>query len=69
MDVKELSLVRDLIIPPNFEVLEFEKYNGTKCPKMHLVSYYHKMVGHAHNGELLIHVFQDSLIRATSIWY
>ena len=36
LDIVELNLVSDLIIPPKFKVLDFSKYNGTSCPLMHL---------------------------------
>ena len=56
VDPKELSLIPDLVIPPKFKVPIFKKYNGTKCLENHLVTYCHKMAGHAHNEDLLIHV-------------
>ena len=69
VDVNKLILVPDLIIPPRFKVPEFEKYDGTKCPKIHLAAYYHKMAGYTHDERLLIHVFQDSLTGAAAKWY
>ena len=36
VDVNRMSLVPDLVLPPKFKMLEFEKYNGTKCPSAHL---------------------------------
>ena len=62
VDPRELCLVPDVVIPPKFKMPKFEKYDGTKCPKNHLATYCNKMVGHAHNEDLLIHVFYDSLI-------
>ena len=69
VDPRELSLVPDLVIPTKFKIPAFEKYDGTKCPENHLATYCHKMTGHAHNEDLLIHVFYDSLARATAQWY
>ena len=69
VDVNELILVSDLIIPLRFNVPEFEKYDGTKCPKIHLAAYYRKMAGYTHDEKLFIHVFQDSLTEATIKWY
>ena len=69
MNLDELILVLDLIIPPKFKMPLFEKYEGITCPKVHLVAYCCKMVGHTNNEKLLIHVFQDSLIEATLKWY
>ena len=69
VDPKELSLVPDLVIPPKFKVLTFEKYDGTKCPENHLVTYCRKTTRHTHNECLLIHVFYDSLTGAATRWY
>ena len=65
VDVNELILVPDLIIPPKFKLPKFEKYDGTECPKIHLAAYYRKMAGYTHDETLLIHVFQDSLARTS----
>ena len=59
VDLRELCLVPDLVIPSSFKMPKFEKYDRTKCPKNHLATYCNKMVGHAHNEDLLIHVFYD----------
>ena len=32
VDLRELCLVPDLVVPPQFKILKFEKYDGTKCP-------------------------------------
>ena len=32
VDPRELCLVLDFVIPPNFKIPTFEKYDGTKCP-------------------------------------
>ena len=69
VDPRELCLVPDVVIPPKFKMPKFEKYDGTKCPENHLATYYNKMVGHAHNEDLLIHVFYDSLTGAAAQWY
>ena len=54
VDLRELSLVPNVIIPSKFKMPMFEKYDGTKCPENHLATYCNKMVGHAHNEDLLI---------------
>ena len=69
VDPRELSLVLDLVILPKFKMSKFEKCDGTKCLENHLVMYCNKMVGHAHNEDLLIHVFYDSLTGAIARWY
>ena len=69
VDPRELSLVPDVVIPSKFKMLKFEKYDGTKCPENHLATYCNKMARHAHNEDLLIHVFYDSLAGAAAQWY
>ena len=69
VDPRELSLVPDLVILPKFKMPKFEKYDKTKCPENHLATYCNKMAGHAHNEDLLIHVFYDSLIGVVAQWY
>ena len=45
VDPRELCLVPDMVIPPQFKMSKFEKYDGTKCPENHLATYYNKMGG------------------------
>ena len=69
VDPRELSLVPNLVIPPKFKMPKFKKYDGTKCLENHLATYCNKMVGYAHNANLLIHVFYDSLTGTAARWY
>ena len=69
VDPKDLCLVPDLVMPPKFKMPTFEKYDGTKCFENHLATYCHKMAGHVHNEDLLIHVLYNSLIGAAAQWY
>ncbi|XP_012435079.1 uncharacterized protein LOC105761728 [Gossypium raimondii] len=62
MDVKDLSLVPDLVLSPKFKMPEFEKYNGTSCPEAHITMFCRIMTGYINSDQLLIHCFQDSLI-------
>jgi len=39
VDMAELCLVPDVIIPLKFKVPDFDKYKGTSCPKNHLKMY------------------------------
>ena len=43
LDAIELSLVPGLVIPHKFKTPTFDKYDGTKCPTMHLTIYCRKM--------------------------
>ncbi|XP_016675401.1 uncharacterized protein [Gossypium hirsutum] len=46
LSAKKLSLVPDLVLPPKFKVPDFEKYDGTRCPKVHLIIFCWKMTGY-----------------------
>ena len=69
LGAKELSLVPNLILPPKFKVPDFEKYDGTRCPKAHLIMFCRKMTGYVNEDKLLIHCFQDSLTGSALRWY
>ena len=64
VDVAELCLVLDVVIPPKFKVSDFDKYKGTTCPKNHLKMYSRKMGAYSKNEKLLMHLFQESLTGA-----
>ena len=55
VDPRDLCLVPDLVILPNFKMPKFEKYDGIKYPENHLATYCNKMAGHARNEDLLNH--------------
>ena len=69
VDPRELCLVLSLVIPPECKMPKFDKYDGTKCPENHLVTYCNKMAGHARNEDLLIYAFYESLTGAAAQWY
>ena len=62
VDAAELCLVHDLVIPYKFKTPLFNKYDGTKCPTMHLMMYCRKISAHTDNDKLMIYCFQKSLI-------
>jgi len=68
-DMIDLCLVSDVVIPPKFKVLDFDRYKGTTCPKNHLKMYCRKMGAYSRDEKLLMHFFQDSLAGAMVIWY
>ncbi|XP_016681306.1 uncharacterized protein [Gossypium hirsutum] len=69
LSAKELSLVPDLVLPPKFKAPDFEKYDGTRCPKAHLIMFCRKMTGYVNDDKLLVHCFQDSLVGSALRWY
>ncbi|MBA0874819.1 hypothetical protein Goshw_022578 [Gossypium schwendimanii] len=58
-NAKELSLVPDLVLPLKFKAPDFEKYDGIRCPKVHIIMFSLKMIGYVNEDKLLIHCFQD----------
>ncbi|KAK8651960.1 hypothetical protein V6N13_141533 [Hibiscus sabdariffa] len=68
-EANELSLVPDLVLPPKFKVPEFEKYDGTSCPRAHLTMFCRRMTGYGKDDKLLVHCFQDSLSGSATRWY
>ncbi|CAL1370875.1 unnamed protein product [Linum trigynum] len=68
-DATQLCLVPDVIIPHKFKMPEFEKYDGTTCPRNHLITYCNKMATHVRDDKLMIHCFQNSLSGLAARWY
>ena len=62
LDATELSLVPGLVIPHKFKTPIFDKYDGTKCPNVHLTMYCRKMSTYTDNDKLMIFCFQNNLI-------
>ncbi|MCI29262.1 gag-protease polyprotein, partial [Trifolium medium] len=69
IDALDMCLVPDVVVPPKFKTLDFEKYKGLQCPKIHLKRFCTKMAAHVTNEKLMMHVFQDSLSEASLDWY
>ena len=53
------------VLPPNFYILEFEKYNGKGYPISHLRAYCGDLAQLQADDRLLIRLFQKSLIGPT----
>ncbi|XP_050897211.1 uncharacterized protein LOC127104037 [Lathyrus oleraceus] len=69
MDITDLGRVPGVKVPPKFKVSIFDKYTGTTCPKTHVKAYYRKMYAYSKDERLVMHFFQDSLVRASLEWY
>ncbi|RDX66104.1 hypothetical protein CR513_55164, partial [Mucuna pruriens] len=69
LEAVDLCLVSDVGLPANFKTLEFGKYKGSSCLKVHLAMYFRKMAAHIYDDKILIHCFQDSLTGVTLSWY
>ena len=61
LDFEELGLVSRFVIPHNFKVPTFAKYDGVSCPNLHLRSYVQKIQPHTADRKLWVHFFQESL--------
>ncbi|XP_058008533.1 uncharacterized protein LOC131182982 [Hevea brasiliensis] len=68
IDVSALRLVPDVVVPKKFKVLEFEKYNGTSDPRIHLAMYIAKMSALTEDDKLLIHFFHEGLTGSALPW-
>ena len=69
VDLREICLVPVLVMPPEFKMPKFDKYDRTKCPENHLATYCNKMARHARNKDFLIYAFYESLTEAAAQWY
>lgn len=69
VEVMEMCLVPDMVIPPKFKSPEFEKYKSVSFTKNHLQIFVRKMDVYAANEKLLMHSFQDRLSGASLNWY
>lgn len=56
-------------VPHKFRALDFEKYNRTSDPMIHLQMYCRKMARYAGNEPLLIQTFQDTLVGQVDVWF
>jgi len=69
VNMVELCLVLNIIIPPKFKVSNFDKYKGTTCPKNHLKMYCQKMGAYSRDEKFLMHFFPESLAGAMITCY
>lgn len=46
-----------LSILSKFKILDFDKYEGKSCPKIHLIVFYRKMVAHVKKDKLMRYCF------------
>ena len=62
-------IVRDLEIPKDFKVPDFEKYDSTSDPQIHISMYYSKMGAYLENEKMMMYYFQESPTGAVMRWY
>ncbi|KAI4313131.1 hypothetical protein L6164_026138 [Bauhinia variegata] len=67
--IEELSFAPQLDILRNFKVPEFDKYDGTTYPQIHLMSYCTKMGVWSKDERFSMHFFPESLTGPATNWY
>ncbi|XVF69348.1 hypothetical protein PTKIN_Ptkin11bG0074000 [Pterospermum kingtungense] len=63
-----MSLIDGLELPPKFKMPKFERYDGTKCPRTHIISYHRKVELYEKDDKIMIHCFQNSLEGSAAVW-
>ena len=69
IDMEDLCLFPDLVIPPKFKLPDFEKYDGKTSPILHLTMYTRSMAAYINNEKLMVHCFQHSLKGSPLQWF
>ena len=69
MDYQSLSFFPDVRLPPKFKMPTLDKFVGTGCPKSHLKMYMMDMQSLGATKELLAQIFQNTLTRASLMWF
>ncbi|KAL3728465.1 hypothetical protein ACJRO7_033106 [Eucalyptus globulus] len=65
----DLSVYEKVKMPKKFKMPDFEKYDGTSCPKAHLQMYHVRMAQYVKNELLMIQSFHASLTGPALNWY
>lgn len=68
MDFKDICIHPEGVLPPNFQMLNVEKYDGTTFPKMHLRMYCNAMFQQGHDERILVQMFSQSLEKNAGKW-
>jgi len=69
IDPTQYCIVSDIEIPKDFKVPDFEKYDGTSDPQIHISMYYSKMGAYLKREKMLMYFFQESLTGPAMRWY
>ena len=65
----QYCIVSDIEIPKDFKVPDFQKYDGTSDPQIHISIYYSKMGAYLRKEKMLMYFFQESLTGPAMRWY
>ena len=69
VEVEQLCPPIDVVVPKDFKIPEFSKYDGSGNPLFHLKSYCTKMVIWSKDERFLISFFHESLVGPALEWY
>ena len=69
MGITSLPTIQVRAYPEKFKAPNFEKYDGTGCPKLHARLYAWRMNQYVHYEHIMVQTFQDSLTRPALTWY
>ncbi|XP_077219611.1 uncharacterized protein LOC143853760 [Tasmannia lanceolata] len=65
----DLTLFPNVRLPPNFQIPDFDKYNGTGCPTAHLRMFIIRLQSQGLNSEQMAQLFPISLTDTARKWY
>ncbi|XP_057962326.1 uncharacterized protein LOC131153896 [Malania oleifera] len=65
----DYCLMPNVVLPPKFNIPDFEKFDGTTCPRTHLQMYCQSMAAYTNNEKLMMHCFRSSLTGTMARWY
>ena len=69
MGITGLPAFQTGLYPEKFKTPDFEKYDGTGCPKLHARLYVRRMSQYLQHEHIMIQTFQDSLTGSALTWY
>ena len=68
-EYRDLCYFPEVVLPLNFYVSDFNKYNGKGCPISHLWAYYADLTQLQGDDRFLINLFQKSLTGPALKWF
>ncbi|XP_070032625.1 uncharacterized protein [Nicotiana tomentosiformis] len=66
---EDLCIQPDVELPEGYKPLKFEMFDDTSDPKVHMRTYYDKLVGVGNNEQIRIILFMRSLTGDSISWY
>ncbi|KAI5443289.1 hypothetical protein KIW84_012085 [Lathyrus oleraceus] len=69
VNMSNMGMVEEIVIPQKFKAPAFDKYNGSSCPETHLQAFVRKISAYTMDQKLWMYFFQDSLSGESLEWY